>query len=56
MNMDGVVLDPSKNPVLKKYYKQKKWSIGPSVGFGFTKDMLLSPYLGISLNYGFINF
>ncbi|MBO6271815.1 hypothetical protein J6O48_03430 [bacterium] len=28
-NMDGVVFDPTKSDILKKYYKPKKWSIGP---------------------------
>ena len=56
MNMDGVVLDPSKNPLLKKYYKQKKWSIGPQIGIGVTKDKSIQPYLGIGLQYGIIHF
>ena len=56
MSMDGVVLDPSKNPLLKKYYKQKKWSIGPSIGVGITKDKNISPYIGIGLQYGIIRF
>lgn len=56
ISMDGVVLDPSKNPLLKKYYKQKKWSIGPSVGFGFTREMKFSPTIGIGINYGIIQF
>lgn len=56
INMDGVILDPSKNPVLKKYFKQKKFSIGPTIGYGLTTDMKLKPYIGIGINYGFIQF
>jgi len=52
--MDGVILDPSKNPVLRKYYKQKRFSIGPTIGYGLTSDMKFRPYIGIGINYGII--
>ena len=56
INMDGVILDPSKNPVLRKYYKQKRFSIGPTIGYGLTSDMKFRPYIGIGINYGIIQF
>jgi hypothetical protein len=56
MNMDGVVLNPNENKVLKKYFKHKKWNIGPAVGIGLSKDMEVSPYLGVGISYGLIQF
>ena len=55
-NMDGVMFDPSKSKYLKKYYKQKKWSIGPTIGYGLSKDLKLTPYIGIGISYGIIQF
>lgn len=56
INMDGVILDPSKSKLLKKYYKQKKWNLGPYIGAGLTKDMKFSPSIGIGVSYGIIQF
>ena len=55
-NMDGVMFDPTKSKYLKKYYKQKKWSIGPTIGYGLSKDLKLTPYIGIGISYGIIQF
>ena len=55
-NMDGVVFDPTDSKVLKKYYKQKKWSIGPYVGYGVTSSGKLQPSVGIGITYGIIQF
>lgn len=55
-NMDGVIFDPTKSKYLKKYYKQKKWSIGPTIGYGLSKDLKLTPYVGIGISYGIIQF
>jgi hypothetical protein len=35
--------------------KEKHWSIGPTAGYGVTKDGL-SPYVGISIMYNLISF
>lgn len=55
-NMSGVVLDPTQSKVLKKLYKQKKWSIGPSVSYGISTDGKVRPQFGFSLQYGLIQF
>lgn len=55
-NMDGVVFDPTKSDILKKYYKPKKWSIGPQVGVGLTGDLKFRPYIGVGISYGIIQF
>lgn len=55
-NLNGVIIDPSQNSLLKKYYKQKKWSIGPMVGYGINNNGKLRPYLGIGISYGLLQF
>lgn len=55
-NMDGVVFDPTKSSVLKKFYKQKRWHIGPQVTYGITADGKLRPTFGVGIGYGLINF
>ena len=56
INMDGVILDPSKNKLLKKYYKQKKWNLGPYIGVGLTSNMKFQPSIGLGISYGIIQF
>lgn len=56
INIDGVVVDPSKSKVLKKYYNQKKFNIGPTIGVGVTNDLKVKPYFGIGISYGILQF
>ena len=53
---DGVLIDPTQSSVIKSKFKQKRWCLGPMVGFGVTSDMKFRPYLGIGLTYGVICF
>ena len=53
-NMDGVVFDPTDSKVLNKFYKKKKWSIGPYIGYGITGKGKLQPSIGIGISYGII--
>lgn len=55
-NMDGVVFDPTKSSILKKYYKTKRWHIGPQITYGITADGKLRPTFGVGIGYGLINF
>lgn len=55
-NLNGVVIDPTQSKLLKKFYKQKKWSLGPMVGYGVNADGKFNPYIGIGLSYGLIQF
>lgn len=55
-NMDGVVFDPTDSKVLNKFYKKKKWSIGPYIGYGITGNGKLQPSIGIGISYGIIQF
>lgn len=55
-DFNSVFIDPSKSKVLRNQFKPKKWVIGPQFGYGFTKDMQMSPFLGIGITYGIIRF
>ena len=55
-DINGAVIDPTKSSVIKSRFKQKKWHIGPQLGFGLTSEMKFRPYVGIGIGYGIINF
>lgn len=55
-NMDGVVFDPTQSKVLKKYYKQKRFFLGPQITYGVTSDGKLRPTFGIGFGYGLFCF
>lgn len=55
-DINSVVIDPRKSPVIKKYFPQKRWGIGPSIGVGVDKNLHFTPYIGVSLNYNIISF
>lgn len=54
--INSVVIDPTEVPTLKKYFKQKRWGIGPSLGVGVDKNLNFTPYIGISVNYNLFTF
>ena len=54
--MQSVMIDPRNSKTLKKYFKQKRWGIGPSIGVGVDKDLKFTPYIGVSLNYNVFSF
>lgn len=49
-------LDPSESKVFNKLYKQKRWHLGPQVGFGLSNDLRPSLYLGFGLTWSIISF
>jgi uncharacterized small protein (DUF1192 family) len=55
-DINSVVIDPTKSKTLKKYFPQKKWGLGPSVGVGVDKNLHFTPYIGVSINYSIISF
>lgn len=55
IKLDGALIDPKKHPAVKKFTKQKRWGIGPYVGYGITKDGL-TPSVGISIQYSIFKF
>ena len=55
-DINAVVIDPRKSPIIKKYFPAKRWGIGPYVGFGVTHELKPTWSLGISLHYSIIQF
>lgn len=55
-DIKSVVIDPRKSKILKSYFPQKKWGIGPQVGVGVTSDLKVRPYIGVGIQYSIFNF
>lgn len=55
-NINSIMLDPTKSKVLSKYYKQKKWAVGPYIGVGINTKFQICPTIGVGLTYGIIHF
>ena len=60
-SIQGALIDPKKSDILKKFFLPKKWSVGPTIGYG----VYLNPknfsvgsgvIFGVSLNYNLIRF
>jgi len=49
--IDGAVIDPTKSDVLKSQFRQKRWGVGPYLGFGVTGSMDPAWTLGVSVHY-----
>jgi len=56
IQLDGAIIDPKKHPVLKKFTKQKRWSVGPYAGVGIGSSLNLSIQLGVGVSYSIIRF
>ena len=54
--LDGAIIDPKKNPILKEFTKQKKWVIGPGIYIGLSGEGKLVPILGGGITYNLISF
>ena len=62
--IDGAIIEPQKSDVIKKYFPQKKWSIGPmlgigmSAGYGINGQPIFGPTVtfGIGISYGLFKF
>jgi len=62
--IDGAIIDPQKSEAIKKYFPQKKWSIGPilgvgiSAGYGVTGKPIFGPTVtfGVGISYGLFRF
>lgn len=56
VKLDGAIIDPSKHPVIKKFTKDKKWGVGPYVGFGWSTSITPSVQLGVGVQYSLFKF
>jgi hypothetical protein len=53
-NTDGALINPKKSKVIKSFFPRKRWTIGPFIGYGFDKDLNRTPFIGIGVSYGII--
>ena len=53
-NINGVIIDPVNSDVIKSCFKPKRWSVGPQVGIGVDADLKFSPYIGVGITYGIL--
>ena len=54
--MQSVMIDPRQSKTLKKYFKQKRWGIGPQIGIGVDKNLKFTPYIGVGVSYNIFVF
>lgn len=55
--LDGVILIPKKNDITcPPPAKKKRFGLGPSIGYGLSQDLRLTPFVGLSLNWNLIEF
>lgn len=56
-NIEGNLIDPNNSPLIKKMMKTKRWSIGPTVGYGIgITSFKMDFYLGFGISYSLFNF
>ena len=56
-NINSSIIDFKKNKTIKKMFPQKRFGLGPVIGYGYdiTKSKF-SPYIGIGLSYHILSF
>ena len=53
-DVQGAFIDPQKSKVLKSYFPPKRWGIGPQLGLGIGTDLKISPWIGIGIQWSFL--
>jgi len=56
IDLDGSIIDPQKHPLIKKFTKKPKWSLGPYVGIGLDNSLNPNVQIGIGLGYSLFRF
>lgn len=54
--LDGAIIDPHKDPLLKEFTKKKKWVVGPGIFIGLSGEGKLVPILGGGITYNLFSF
>jgi len=55
--IDGAIIDPKKNPIIKEFTKQKRFHIGPYIGYGFNLNGLKPTIeVGVGLSFSLFSF
>lgn len=55
-SIDAVTLDENVHPQIRKLNNKKKFTVGPYIGFGLSKNLELSPSIGFGIQYSIIKF
>jgi hypothetical protein len=53
-SIEGYIVDPDKNPLIKNYFPPKRWGIGPIAGIGLNSSFAPSMFIGVGIQYNFI--
>jgi len=56
-DLDGTIIIPKKPDITcPAPPKKKRFGIGPSIGYGLSQDLRLTPFVGVSVNWNLIEF
>jgi hypothetical protein len=54
--MEGAIIDPNKDPVIKKFTRKKKFTVGPYIGVGVDRNLQPTLQLGVGGTYNLFSF
>ena len=54
--LEGAIIDPEKDPIMKKFTRQKKFTVGGYVGFGIDRNLQPTPQIGVGIGYTLFSF
>lgn len=54
--IDGAIIDPQKDALIKSYFPRKRFVIGPQIGAGISTNLKPSIFIGIGLTYKIFEF
>jgi biopolymer transport protein ExbD len=54
--LEGAIIDPQKDPLIKSYFPRKRFVIGPQIGAGLTGDLKLRLFIGLGVTYKIFEF
>lgn len=55
-NIEGAIIDPQKDELIKSYFPNKRWVIGPVIGGGFDGDLKPTIFVGAGITFKLISF
>lgn len=56
LEVDGAIIDPKDNPIIKKFTVERKWHVGPYIGIGFNSNLKPSVQIGVGIQYMIFKF
>lgn len=55
-DLEGAIIDPNKDPVIKKFTRKKKFTVNTYLGIGVDRNLGLTPQIGVGIGYNIISF